>query len=691
MAEGTARASRLPTAAALAVVLAAFAARFHEFLLGGTLYRRDAGFFFVPWRILLARLLRAGEWPVWNDWTSGGRPFAADPNAAVFWPLSPLVVLLGPTGLALANVALLLLVFLWALRRRGSLGRGSGFGDARPPLLGSLPAASRLHDDVRRRRAAASRVRRAPAPGRRGSARAPPGARPSRRSLSASRRSAASPRSRSSARRASAPSRSRRPAGRARLPAAAGALALGLALAAVQVLPAAAEVARSARSASRPEHGALFWSVRPSRLLTLLEPRLTGDAVSGPNWGAGTFDASAPYFDDLALGVLPLLFAAAAWRDARGRAALAVAGGAAVLSFGRFLPGYGAVARALPIVRYPEKWWLLATFALATAAAVGVDAVFFGEADVRERARRVLLRTAAALASFAARCLACVSARKSFLEGCCGVSAWARATPLARPWSAVLRMPLLTTTATLLVCAAAFSSASPAGRASTLFTFKENPRYPLLLGCLVALLFLGDAARRVAGTCPAGPPDLYRSETPEVALVRSQAGDGRFYDDGADDRATVERRTREARGLDLLRPATGAVFGIRYLGDNDIDRMTPEPAVRWSAALAALPWGEEKARLLRGAGVSLVRTAAPAPDPVGVEEIGRFGPDRLVRIAGARPEFALLPEGEGGSVTRARAAGLAREAARRRHAPGRGRSGSAARSIRTGRRARTAA
>jgi hypothetical protein len=208
----------------------------------------------------------------------------------------------------------------------------------------------------------------------------------------------------------------------------------------------------------------------------------------------------------------------------------------------------------------------------------------------------------------------------------------------------VLRMPLLTATATLLVCAAAFSSAL------SLFTFKENLRAPVLLGGLLAVLFLGDAARRVAGTCPAGPPDLYRKETPEVALVRAQAGGGRFYDDGADDRATVVRRTLEAGGLDLLRPATGAVFGIRYLGDNDVDRLTAAPAVLWTAALARLPWGEEKARVLRAAGVSLVRTASPGPDPVATEEIGRAGSDRLVRIAGARPEFALLPEGEAGSV-----------------------------------------
>ena len=157
-------------------------------------------------------------------------------------------------------------------------------------------------------------------------------------------------------------------------------------LAAIQILPAALEMARSARGAGmRPEHGALFWSVRPARVLTLLEPRLTGDPAgdAASFWGSATFDAGSPYFEDLALGLVPLLFAAAAWRDRRGRAALLLAGAGAGLSFGRFLPGYSFLAAALPVVRYPEKWWLLVTFALAAAAAVGVEAVFFGEAEAR--------------------------------------------------------------------------------------------------------------------------------------------------------------------------------------------------------------------------------------------------------------------------------------------------------------------
>jgi hypothetical protein len=177
---------------------------------------------------------------------------------------------------------------------------------------------------------------------------------------------------------------------------------------------------------------------------------------------------------------------------------------------------------------------------------------------------------------------------------------------------------------------------------------------------ILSLLFLADAARRVAGTCPAGPPDLYRREAPEVALVRAQLGDGRFYDDGADDASTVARRTREAGGLDPLLPAAGVAFGIRYAGENDVDRMTAAPSVRFARTLAGLRWGEEKVARLRTLGVTLVRTAAAPPDPSGVVEIGRFGEDRILRLEGARKEFSLLPRGAGTVTVEERRAGRAR-------------------------------
>ena len=636
----------------LAVVLGVAALRFAPFLSGGTLYRRDAGFFFVPWRLVLARFLRSGEAPFWNEWMSAGRAFATDPNAAVFWPLSPLLAVSSPTALALTNVFLALLVFFYALRRLGLSTVASGAGTlvllfsgvfqslpvyattcaAALPLSLAVVEAPRLvsGDTAVRRRACAlaalafglSALGGEPAVTLMGAAAFAAVA------IWSGKRS----RSRASA-------------------AALSALALGVGLAAVQILPAALEVARSARGAGmRPEHGALFWSVRPGRVLTLVEPRLTGDPAGDATsfWGSATFDAGSPYFGDLALGLVPLVLAAAAWRDHRARAALLLAFAGAGLSFGRFLPGYSLLAAAVPVFRYPEKWWLLVTFALAAAAAVGVEAVFFGDADKRARAMKTLLRTSGALALACGALLALAVGAEDFLrKGLWAVGLGAGEASGAAVASALRPLLLLGTLSLALVAALSWLVAR--GRLPSSF-----------FAAALLVLFLFDAGRRVAGTCPAGPPDLYRRETPAVALVKKGIGYGRFYDDGADDAPTVARRTREAGGLDLLRPATGVAFGIRYAGENDVDRMTAAASVGLAREIASLPWGEEKVERLRRLGVGAVRTPAAPPDPAGVLEVGRFGGDRILRIEGACEEFALLPAGGGRVTVRQRGANVTR-------------------------------
>jgi len=633
-------------------VFAAAALRFAPFLTGGTIYRRDAGFFFVPWRLVLARLFGSGEMPVWNEWMSAGRPFAADPNAAVFWPLSPLLLVLSPTALALLSIFLVLAVFFLSLRRLGlppqACAAGtlvllfSGVFQSLPVYVTTCAAVLPLPFAL----AEAPRLASSDAASR-GRARAfaalafglsALGGEPAVTLMGAAVFFAVAALG----------------AGQTRGRAMAGAvlaLGLGAGLAAVQICPAVLELSRSGRGVEmRPEHGALFRSVRPSRVLTLLEPRLTGDPQGdvASNWGAGTFDAKSPYFEDLALGLIPLLFVVSAWRDTRGRAAVLLAIGGTVLSFGRFLPGAAFLAAALPVFRYPEKWWLLVTFALAAAAAVGVDAVFFGEADARARARMLLLKTAMVMAVVCGALLALATGAEDLLrKGIWAVGLGAGDSSGAAV-AGILRTPLLMATATLLVCAGA------------LFTFREKRRYTLLLGSILGILFLADAARRVVGTCPAGSPDLYRRETPEVALVRAQAGAGRFYDDGADDASTVARRTREAGGLDPLLPAVGVAFGIRYAGENDVDRMTAATSVRFARTLAGLRWGDEKVARLRTLGVTLVRTAEAPPDPPGVVEIGRFGEDRILRVEGTRAEFSLLPRGAGTVTVEERRAGRVR-------------------------------
>jgi hypothetical protein len=627
-------------ALALGSVLVLFLARFHRFLLfGDVLTFRDAGFFFGPWREVFARQAAAGIPPLWNDAFSCGRAMAADPNAGVFWPVTWAVGWIGPTGLTLANTAVLLVGFYAALRllKLSPLASAAGTvillfsGVAQalpvfftaPAALAPVPlalACLATLDPEDRRGAVRRTVGAAFALGL-----SFLGGEPAITAVGAAGccavvlgRLVAERRDRA------------RAARRALLFVASGVLAIGLA--AMQLVPAAGELARSPRGAGiRPEHGALFWSVKPARVLTLLEPRLTGDPFAESvedYWGAGTFDAGNPYFYDLSLGLLPLVLAAASAFDARGRGALLLAAFAAVLSFGRYLPGYAALlAPVLSIFRYPEKWWTLATLALAAAAAVGVEAVASPATRARAlvRVKRAALLVGAPLALGAAFAYVAPPVLKAIV-----FSLGLGAGPTQASSLASLLAPLL------LVDAAACAMAAWLARLAM-----RSPRAPAVAACVLAGVFLLDAGRRVAGMCPSTPRDVPRRETPASRMVLAALGGGRFYDDGAERPDLAVARAKAAAGFDPLWPEAGALLGVRYAGENDIDRMTPVRSFAWARDTAALPWGEEKARRLRAAGVTVLRTASPAPDPPGVSELGRFGPDRILRLERARDELSL--------------------------------------------------
>lgn len=628
------RLARLAPVAAPAALLGAAAFRYQDYLSGGSVVGRDAVFFFVPLRRLVARLLSSAELPLWNDASGAGRALAANPNAAVFWPGTWLVPIAGTTGLFLLHVALVLLLAYAALRwlgitRGASLAGGlvllfSGVFQTVPflfttvaslaPLPLALVAAGTLDPadgrGTRRRVAVAglalgvSFLGGEPvvtATGAAGVAALAIG-----RALLDGRVGAA----------------------RRRLAALAAAALLSAGVASVQLLPTAGELRRSARAAQmRAEEGALFWSVRPARLLTLLEPRLTGDPQAEDDrdyWGAKTFDAGNAYFHDLALGLVPLALAAAALGDRRGRAALSLAALSALLSFGRFFPPVGAFLGALPVFRYPEKWWVLATLGLSGAAAVGLDAL-----RTDEGARRRLSRAGGLFAALLGvpALLATVSPRAT-ASLLCGLGLAARSVNGERA-SALLAPLLLAGLATAFLLA-------------VLPRLVRSRRIsPRAAAALVAAVFLVDASRRVAGSAPSGPPGFFDSPTAEVKAALAAARGGRFFADGADDVQRATALARERDGLDPLRPMTGAAFGLRYGGDNDVDRMSPPSAVAFAAALARLPWGEEKVRRLRTIGVTAARTDAPT-DPQGVRETARFGRGRIVSIGRSRPEHLFV-------------------------------------------------
>lgn len=630
-------AARLASLAAPAALLGAAALRFHEYLLGGSVVSRDAGFFFVPLRVLTAHLLVAGELPLWNDASGAGRSLAANPNAAVFWPGTWLVPLVGTTGLFLLHVGLALLLGFVALRwlgasREAALAGGvillfSGVFQTVPLLATTVASAAPLPlalvalgtldpsdgRGTRRRLAVAglalglSFLGGEPvvtAIGAAGGA------------LLALVRSGLDARA------------GRWSYARRRLAVLGASALLAAGTAAVQLVPTARELGRSARATRmRAQDGALFWSVRPSRVLTLLEPRLTGDPQAEDDrdyWGAPTFDAGNPYFHDLALGLVPLLLAVAAARDGRGRAALGLAGLVALLSFGRFFAPFEALLGALPFLRYPEKWWILATLGLSAAAAIGIDRLR-DDASAPGRFAGAAVALSALLAVPTVLSLVAPAALGSLLRGLSLAGPGLGAERAA----ALLRPVLLAGLATLLLLAF-LPRLVRSGRLS--------PRTAAALG---AGLFLLDAGRRVAGSAPAGPTDFFTKPPAEVTAALAAAGGGRFHADGADDAARATALASERDGLDPLRPLTGAVFGVRYGGDNDVDRMSPPGAVAFAAAVARLPWGDEKVRRLRTIGVRAARTDSPA-DPAGVRETARFGRGRIVAIDGARPEHGFV-------------------------------------------------
>ena len=98
----------------------------------------------------------------------------------------------------------------------------------------------------------------------------------------------------------------------------------------------------------------------------------------------------------------------------------------------RFLPGYGAVANVLSIVRYPSGGSSRRSRWRRQLPSGGRRLLRRGGGE--ERARRVCFGQACLLAVSAAPSWLWRSARRIFSERCCGVWGWAPATRRARSW-----------------------------------------------------------------------------------------------------------------------------------------------------------------------------------------------------------------------------------------------------------------
>jgi hypothetical protein len=594
-----------------------------RFFLGGLVfYARDLGFFFAPLRHALAQAIRGGAAPVWNPYLGAGIPMAADPNSASFFPPTllflmrpfssgvrwsyalwllafPLGAYAGLRGLRVspriaagaafaisicgpamtltsfphvAWASMLFLPLVW-LAKSGADGRGkcvlaAGIAFGVAILVGEPAIALHLLFAV----ALFTLFGRG------------------------------------------------RPRTRAGAAAGAAIAGLGALIAAPQILGALELLPQTARGAGLPlQYAAAFNSVRPARLLGFLWPGLFGDVNSPlPDgfWGGRFFDAGTPYISSLAVGTMTLALLPAAWKDSTGRRFAILAAVAAVLSFGRHLPG-GTVLLGLPgfsLLRYPEKWLFLGGFSAIAAAAFALDRIRGGD----ERARRAAAAGCAAL--FGISILA-VSAVKLIPKA---VSRLLQDL-LILPSPAPSELPL-TSIGWDAGQAALFALAG----LLALHGLRDSERRRWLAPAL-GLLVLLDLFPRTWNWTSLAPPALFDREPAETAAAVRQGG--RLY---------YGEETEVA--ADALRPMTPVLWGVSFAGNNDIDRFSPRRSFLFGREVGRLTFADpRKARLLALADVRCVSTTDPsAEDGTGLTPLFRTSPARAVYALSGGARFRAL-------------------------------------------------
>ena len=158
-------------------------------------------------------------------------------------------------------------------------------------------------------------------------------------------------------------------------------LAIGLGLAAVQLLPTAELMIQSQRAAGVDTDFAMTYSLWPWRLITFAAPDFFGNPGRGDYWGYATYWEDAGY-----VGVLPLLLAiGVAMGRKRGRKATwaglvrfwaACAAVTLVLALGKNTPVFPFLFRHVPsfnLFQAPARWLAITTIALAALAALGAQ------------------------------------------------------------------------------------------------------------------------------------------------------------------------------------------------------------------------------------------------------------------------------------------------------------------------------
>jgi hypothetical protein len=413
---------------------------------------------------------------------------------------------------------------------------------------------------------------------------------------------------------------------KARAASASGVVLLALAVSMVAILPTTELLVRSERGAGFDREEALKWSLPPVGLLETAVAHLFGDPTRsdiGKYWGASHFDAGLPFILSVYLGPAALILAgmglitgvrAGGRRRAAAIALGCLAVGGIALALGRFLPLYPALVSMLPplhSIRYPVKYFLVVTWAVAILAARGYDGVMTQSGSTRSARRGVSISLSCGVA-FGALGLALAGGHNGSLV-----------TSIARG------ALLIAATGSLLVL-----------------------RSPRAAGLGLLALPLVDLIAANAGLNPVAPADFYITP-PALSRILGAPGEGRIW--AAPRPVGFAFRRHEADEPDslrwgflwdrmTLRNATYFTTGYRFAWDRGNERLDVMPGAAigkllYEGAGSSMP-PAQTARLLSVAGVDRLITYGGLSAP-GLSEGARLEGESRPPVVVMRSDKAL--------------------------------------------------
>jgi len=179
--------------------------------------------------------------------------------------------------------------------------------------------------------------------------------------------------------------------------------ALGLGLAAVQLVPSIELLQHSARARGLTYTVASRWSMHPMDFLNVIIPNLFGNYYSigyATSWGEPFHHGSEGVLVSFFLGSTALLLASLSFAHARRKLVIVLASVSVVsilLALGRYNPLYEWLYDHVALIRfgrYPSKYFLLTTLMLSIMVSLGLDVILRCQQDDSRR-RRHLLATGA--------------------------------------------------------------------------------------------------------------------------------------------------------------------------------------------------------------------------------------------------------------------------------------------------------